>query len=101
MAVVHKYGGDDRLAGCILGDLIVVIGSNHSWLAVEGHVFGYHREGSWQWVFKAEFASEVKIGFEKGVEAETSSQVGPIVGICYVMVISVDNIDIPPHQKHL
>jgi hypothetical protein len=73
MAVVHKYGGDNRLAVRILWGLIILTGWNHSWPALVGHVFGFHREGCRWWVFKAEFASEVEGDFEKWVEAEIGS----------------------------
>ncbi len=39
--------------------------------------------------------------FEKGVKTEVGSQAGPIIGICYVIVILVENFNIPPHQTHL
>ncbi len=44
------------------------------------------------WVLKAKFACEVEICFEMGVKTEVGSQVGPIVGVCYVMVVLVDNV---------
>jgi hypothetical protein len=101
MAVVHYDCGDDSLAVCILCVLVFLVGREHSWPAKVGHVFRVHGEGLRWWVFKAKSAREVKICFEKGVKTEVGPQAGSIVGVCYVIVIPVDNADIPTHKTHL
>jgi hypothetical protein len=71
------------------------------WPAVVGHDFRFYEEVRWWWVFEAKFACEVKICFKREVETEVGFQAEPIIGVCYVVVILVNNVDIPPYQMHL
>jgi hypothetical protein len=96
MAVVHHDCGDNSLAMHGLGVLIVFIGRKHSWPVVVGHVFGFHREGRWQWIFEAKCAPEVEMCLEERVKAEVGAQAGPVVAVCYVMVLSVEMLTFQP-----
>jgi hypothetical protein len=52
-------------------------------------------------MFDTKCPREVKVGFEEGVKAEISAKAQLIVCIGYVVIIPVDNVNIPSHQSHL
>jgi hypothetical protein len=52
-------------------------------------------------IFNMKIPREVKVGFEEGVKAEICAKAQPIACIGDVVIIPVDDVDIPSHQTHL
>jgi hypothetical protein len=84
-----------------IGACVSVAGCDNSWSAVVGHVLGFHWEQGQGKIFDTKCPREVKVGFEEGVKAKISAKALPIVCISDVVIIPVDDVDIPSHQSHL
>jgi hypothetical protein len=84
-----------------IGACVSVAGCDNSWSAVVGHVLGFHWEQGQGRIFDTKCPREVEVGCEEGVKAEISAKAQPIVCIGDVVIIPVDNVNIPSHQLHL
>ncbi len=74
---------------------------DHSRSTVIWHVFGFHRKRCGWGIFGTECSCDIEVGFEEQVEAKVGAKTRPIVSICYVVIIPVDDVDVPSHQSHL
>jgi hypothetical protein len=95
MVIVHQrrcyYG---LTVVCIEGVVGIVL-LDYLRSTVIWHIFGFHRKGCGRGVLSAE--CDIKVGFEERVKAKISAEARPIVCICYVVIIPVDNVHIPSH----
>jgi hypothetical protein len=84
-----------------IGACFSVAGCDNSRSAVVRHVYGFHWEQGWERIFDTKCPRELKVGFEEGVKAEISTKARLIVCIGDVVIIPVDDVDIPSNQLHL
>jgi hypothetical protein len=45
--------------------------------------------------------SQVKLCLEEWIKAEFGAELRPVVYVCDVMIVLVDDVNIPTHQIHL
>jgi hypothetical protein len=101
VAIVYHHHQNYCLTVIGIGACNGVAWCDNSRPAVLGHVFRFHREGGWGGIAMAECAREVKVGFEEWVEAKVSAKAQPVVCVDDVVIIPVDDGNIPTHQTHL
>ncbi len=97
MVIVHQRRCYYGLTVVCIGGVVGIVLLDYSRSTVIWHIFGFHRKGCGQGVLSAECSCDIKVGFEEWVEAKISAEARPIVCICYVVIIPVDNVYIPSH----
>ncbi len=101
MSVIHHDHGDNCPTMSGIRAVVYVSGRNHFWPVVLEHVFRFCWKGSRRWIFEAKCTRQVKVCLEEWVKAEFSAKLRPVVCVRYVVIILVDNVNIPTHQIHL
>jgi hypothetical protein len=101
MSVIHHDRGDNCLTMSNIRAVVCVRGRKHFWPAVLKHVFRFHWKVSWRWIFEAKCTRQVKVCLEEWVKAEFGAELQPVVYVHDVMIVLVDNVNIPTHQIHL